>query len=957
MLVTGLVLATPAFPQDSTAPAGDAAATITPNTAPDSQKPWLFKGSDIPPYAAWHFGTLPNGVRYAVRRNGVPPGQVSIRVRIGVGSLMENPSQRGFAHLLEHLSFRGSAVAGDMESKRIWQRLGVTFGSDSNAETTFTQTVYKLDLPSATTASLDESMHILAGMMEQPDLDQKALDAERPAVLAERREQPGPQVKMANATRELYFAGQPLADRSPIGDVKALEAATPASVRAFHDKWYRPERAVVVVAGDLDPALLEQAITKYFGAWKGDGASPQTPDFGRPQKDEPRVATIAEPDFPPVVSMAYIRPWTVRNDTILFNQRRMIDMIAIRLVNRRLERKARSGGSFLQAGVDLDDVSRSANVTGISIVPAGKDWQAALKDVRAVIEDAKTSPPSQAEIDREVSEVLAGMKNSVATSTVEPGSSQADMMVQAVDIHETVASPQVSLAIFQQAIAKKFFTPANVLAASKKVFDGVALRAIVNTQHPDAKAPAQLLADLDANVSGLAGKRTALGKVSFDDLPKLGPAGKVTGRSVVLTNPEITKVAFANGVNLLMFPNASEKGKVYVRVRFGHGYNAIPADHVTPAWAGSIALVPSGVGTLNQEQLDQLTGDRQIGMDFGIDDDAFELSAATTAGDLDDQLRLLATKLADPGWDPNPVKRARAVALAAYDTLSSSPRGVLTRDLDGLLRDGDPRWATPSKAEVEKLTPQGFRDFWAPILASGPIEVQVFGDATADQIVSAVGKSFGALKPRPAEKTVDAPIRFPTHDTTPVVLHHNGKPDQAAALIAWPTGGGVAGIAQGRGLDVLAAIFQDRLFDQLRSQAGASYSPSVSSDWPEGLPTGGKIMAVGMVAPDKTDLFFRLSRKIAADLVATPVSDDELRRAVAPIGQYLMRASSGNPFWMEQSKGGSFDPARIAAIDTMPDDYMKLTPADVQALAKRYLVPSKDWTMVILPQSQAKAGK
>jgi zinc protease len=151
---------------------------------------WLYKGSDIVPDAAWHFGTLTNGLRYAVRKNGVPPGQVSVRIRIDAGSLMETDAERGYAHLIEHLSFRGSEFVPDGETKRVWQRLGATFGSDSNAQTTPTQTVYKLDLPAATEASLDETMKILAGMASKPKITQTALDGERPAVLAEQREQP-----------------------------------------------------------------------------------------------------------------------------------------------------------------------------------------------------------------------------------------------------------------------------------------------------------------------------------------------------------------------------------------------------------------------------------------------------------------------------------------------------------------------------------------------------------------------------------------------------------------------------------------------------------------------------------------------------------------------------------------------------------------------------------------------
>lgn len=79
---------------------------------------WLYKGSHLPHDPAWVFGTLPNGLRYAVRKNGVPPGQVSIRVRIDAGSLNEKDSERGYAHFIEHLSFRGSEYVPDGEAKR-----------------------------------------------------------------------------------------------------------------------------------------------------------------------------------------------------------------------------------------------------------------------------------------------------------------------------------------------------------------------------------------------------------------------------------------------------------------------------------------------------------------------------------------------------------------------------------------------------------------------------------------------------------------------------------------------------------------------------------------------------------------------------------------------------------------------------------------------------------------------
>ena len=241
LLLTGTVA-------EARAPARRAATAAKP--APKAPVPWLYRGSDVPQDKEWIFGELPNGLRYAVRRNGVPPGQVSIRVLVDAGSLYETDSQRGFAHLIEHLTFRDSKYLKSGEAVPTWQRLGATFGSDTNAETTATQTVYKLDIPEATPPKLDETFRLLSGMITAPIFTPQGVKTEVPIVLAEMRERSGAQARALDGTRELFFKGQLLAARSPIGTVETLQAATSESVKAFHDKWYRPDNAVIVVAGD-----------------------------------------------------------------------------------------------------------------------------------------------------------------------------------------------------------------------------------------------------------------------------------------------------------------------------------------------------------------------------------------------------------------------------------------------------------------------------------------------------------------------------------------------------------------------------------------------------------------------------------------------------------------------------------------------------------------------------------
>ena len=133
------LLAAPSGAQDVAPPAVPAPQAVQ----AEGVVPWLYEGSNIPVDREWLFGDMENGLRYAVRSNGVPPDQVSIRIRIDAGSLHEREGEQGFAHLLEHLLFRESKYLGFAESIPRWQQMGATFGSDTNAETSPTHTVYK----------------------------------------------------------------------------------------------------------------------------------------------------------------------------------------------------------------------------------------------------------------------------------------------------------------------------------------------------------------------------------------------------------------------------------------------------------------------------------------------------------------------------------------------------------------------------------------------------------------------------------------------------------------------------------------------------------------------------------------------------------------------------------------------------------------------------------------------
>lgn len=944
-------LTAPAFAEAPVLPAATAPRSI------ETTDPWIYRGTDIPQDKDWVFGTLPNGLRYAVRRNTVPPEQVSIRVRIDAGSLYEKDEEQGFAHLLEHLLFRESKYLGKAEAIPRWQRLGATFGSDTNAETTPTQTVYQLDLPNATGSSLEESFKLLSGMVRDPVLSQENINTEVPIVLAEKRERGGPGLRVADATRKLFYAGQPLADRAPIGTDATLKGATAAAVQGFHDRWYRPENTVIVVVGDADPYALAAQIEKWFADWKGKGKPVPAPDFGKPVPPagaDPanpvgETAVMVEPDLPRMLRYGLMRPYVQVIDNLEYNRGLMIDAVGQAIINRRLESRARAGGSYLFAQVMQNDVSRSTDGTYVSITPLEQDWRGALKDVRAVIADALATPPTEEEIAREVAEIDVQFASQVEQRTVIAASKLADDVVQAVDIREAVADPETVLRIFREMRAR--FTPQAVLEHTRALFKGDVVRAILVAPASTDGDAAQLKSALMEPVVADGGSRIAAKNVSFKDLPAIGKPQKPTAIENIGMH-DIERVIFANGVRALIWPNNAEPGRVQVKVRFGSGYRGFTPQDAVYASMGQMALIGSGVGPLGQEELDRISTGRKMGFDFNIEDAVFSLTAETRGADLADQLYLFAGKLDKPRWDANPVLRAKAAARLQYESYATAPDGVLERDLDWLLANKDARFATPDPKLLDTVTPAGFRKVWEPLLQQGPVEVIMFGDFDRAQGIAALERTFGAMKARkpiPADAAARVPS-FPEPNDKPYTLYHRGDPDQSAAVIAWPTGGGVPNIRESRQLEILTQVVNNRLLDAMRERTGASYAPRVSSTWPQDIAKGGRIVAMAQLNPEAVPEFFKASEGIAVDLAATPPSADELARVTEPLRQLISRASTGNGFWLYNLQGAAFDPLRVTLLRSLMNDYTQTTPQHIRDLAMKYLGSRAGWHLQVLPQ-------
>ncbi|TNE58374.1 MAG: insulinase family protein, partial [Sphingomonadales bacterium] len=615
------------------------------------------------------------------------------------------------------------------------------------------------------------------------------------------------------------------------------------------------------------------------------------------------------------------------------------------------ESRARGGGSYLYAEVQQDDVSRSTDATFVTFAPLEGDWQAALADVRGVIADALATPPSQEEIDREVAQFDTAFASEVEQRSVLAGGKLADNIVRAVDIRETVASPETALAVFRNMNAR--FNPQEVFAHTQTLFQGDVVRGVYVTPVEGEADQARLRLALARDIAPDENARLANREISFDKLPPVGRPGEVAQRGPIGLF-DIEQVEFTNGVKAILWSNNDEPGRVSVKVRFGAGYRAFEQADAPYVALGELALVSSGLGEIDEDDLDRLANGRKMGFDFDIGDAVFSFAAQTRSADVADQLYLFAAKLGMPRWDRNPVLRAKAAAEIGYAAYSASPGGVLARDLEYLIRDRDARYGTPTPEVMAGVTPEGFRKVWEPRLKEGPVEVLVFGEFDREAVIETLRRTFGAL---PVRAQVSAEVlartpNFPSTERQTTVLKHRGDANQAAAVIAWPTAGGTEKLRESRQLEILVELFNNRLMDALREKLGASYAPQAISRWPADLPSGGTVMALAQLRPQDVPAFFDEAERISRDLALNPPSEDEIARATQPLSQLYSRAATSNMFWLLQLEGATTDPSRIGLVRTLLSDYSNTRPEIMQFLARRYLAARPGWQMAIIPEGQ-----
>ncbi|HEY0646719.1 M16 family metallopeptidase [Phenylobacterium sp.] len=938
-----------ALPATAQAPA---AATPAPRLAPGQ---WPQAVSDLKPDADIRFGALPNGMRYAIRRQTIPPGQAAFRLWFATGSMMEADAQQGLAHFLEHMAFNGSKEVKEGEMVKILERLGLAFGADTNASTGFSETIYKLDLPRTDAETVDTSLKLLREAAFNLTVDPAAVDRERGIVLSEERARDTPGYRVTVARLNFLLKGQRLPARLPIGKVEVLRNAPASQIVDFYNAWYRPDRAVFVAVGDFDVDAMEAKIKGAFSGWVARAPARPDPDQGPVLPRGPEAKLVVDPGVTQTLQVAWMSPPDLSLDTRAKRKKDLIESLGMAVLNRRYSAVARGANApFLGAGAFKGEQDDAAEIATIGVNAEAGRWREALAAAEQEQRRLVQYGVQQGELDREIEEIRANLKAAVAGAATRRPADLAQEVLNSLADHTVVTSPAEDLAMFEADV--KGLKAETVNALLKTTFRGQGPLVFMASPTPIEGGEAAVLAALTTSQQ-VAVAPPAQQQALTWPYESFGPPGKVAERREV-ADVGATFVRFANGVRLTVKPTTFRDDEVLVRVNIGRGMLGLPSNRQSPFWASN-ALIEGGLKKIGVEDMERVLASKVYGGRFSISDDAYVLSGGTRTGDLPTQLQVLAAYLTEPAWREAAFARIKAAAKTANDQYESTDNGVMARDLPALIHSGDRRWTFPTREQIAAGQIADVRSAVTPDLASGPVEVVIVGDVTVDQAIQTVAATFGALPPRREAEPVAPAARvvaFPKGAPAPVTLAHKGRADQAIGYIAWGTTDYWANPQRARDTAVLREVMKLRITDELREAQGVTYSPDVNSQhslvW-----TGWGFIAANVEAPpEKLQGFFDDTLKIAQDLRTKEVDADELSRAKKPRIESIQRARLTNGYWVGELSGAQADPRRLDVIREIIPGTEKVTAADVKRAAEAWLKPEAAYRVVVKPMAGAAAA-
>lgn len=638
-------------------------------------------------------GKLENGIHYYIYKNKKPENKAMLNLVVKTGSLMEEDNEQGIAHFMEHMAFNGTTKFEKNEMIKYLQSIGLSFGGDLNAYTSFDRTVYKLLVPT-TPKELEDGVEVLREWASEATLNPQEIESEKKVVIEEWRLRQGLAQRLGDVQKKALFEGSRYYDRFPIGLPETINGATQEIVRGFYEKWYQPENISVIAVGDFDTNQVENYIHKYFnysGSRKG-----EIPKEYKLKDLKNKYITFSDDE----IRYNTFTITKILDRDIVKDEKSMkkyiIDQLLFNILNTRLANLQKNGDTpFLQSLVYKYDMSNSRDIFTSATVIKNDRLEEGIILFNQFFKSSLKNGISEYELELEKENLINNYKNMVANKESINHDTYADSLVEYVMSKESFMDIEQEFTIYSKLIND--ITTKDLEKRFKKIFKEDSLY-FLTTSTEQSKIDNKQLEKIIKNSNKLKEE------FDFSIKPVTLPPLKVSEGNFI--KEENGNYTLSNGIKVYTKKTDFDKDKIYIKFFKQEGSSDDNYESFINSSIATSVVEQSGASILQPKDIETFMKGKNFSISSYIEDYEQGFLISTDKKNLETALEYMNYLIYEPKVDKVIFDNTITELRESVINKNNSPRAVYSDEINKIYSGNHPRRNPLTLEDIQLISPE-----------------------------------------------------------------------------------------------------------------------------------------------------------------------------------------------------------------------------------------------------------
>ncbi|MGE5859461.1 MAG: M16 family metallopeptidase [Ignavibacteria bacterium] len=880
-------------------------------------------------------GSLDNGLIYYIRHNEKPEKRAFLRLAVNAGSVLEDNDQQGLAHFTEHMAFNGTANFAKHEIIDYLESIGMRFGPDINAYTSFDETVYMLEVPTDTQGVLEKGLNILKEWAHNVSFENDEVDKERGVVIEEWRLGRGANARIRDKQFPILFKNSVYAERLPIGKKEILESFPYETVKRFYHDWYRPDLMAVVAVGDFDKKEVEDYIKKIFSAIPKAQSPRERKIFPVPGNEKMLFAIAADPEATQCTVGIYFKQDIEPEKTAGDYRRDIIENLYNGMLSNRLTEITQQPDPPFLFGYSAK--GRFIRSKEFYLLSAGVKEEGILRGFKALLTESERVRKygfTASELQRQKDELLANMERAYKEKDKTESSQLVAEYIRNFLTDEPVPGIEYEYKLYKEFLPGITLQEVNALTG-KWITDNNIVVTVSAPEKKDLQIPQEK--ELSAAAAEVKNKEIEPYNDKVSNLPlvekKPAPAAVISENS--FKDLGITEWKLSNGAKVVLKPTDFKNDEILFQAFSPGGNSIIPDSEYIPAATASTLVGQSGAGNFNFIELQKMLAGKVVDVNTYISELSEGFSGSSTPKDLETMFQLMYLYFTHPRIDSSSYLSYLEKLRSYLKNRSLSPEAAFQDTLDVTLTQYNPRmkpWTLETLNEMDMK--ESFEIFKDRFTDASDFTFFFVGSFNPDSIKPLILTYIGGLPSlKRNESWQDLNIDPPAGVIEKTV--YKGLEPKSRVNLTF-TGPFDWNMETRYKLTAMTDVLRIKLREVLREDKGGTYGVSISSIGQRYPDQEYKISISFGCSPDRVNELVESAFNQIDSLKSQPAGSIYLTKVKETQKREWETSLKENGFWLRTMVYYYLYGINLDEINNYPERVEKLTVKDITETAKKY---------------------